>query len=311
MNGILISTWSDGVYELADSTSHAFAGRSVAGLSRSPSGRVLGIVDGHMLVERVTTGEWRDVARSQQSLSCLLCTAGSVFVGTDDAAILKLSSHGELLPLDGFATVAGREDWYAGTAIVAGEEVGPPLGVRSMTVTSDESALLANVHVGGIARSEDQGTSWNPTIEIDYDIHEVSAHPARPSDVIAAAAIGLCISTDAGRNWTIETAGLHASYCSATRYCENTIFVAASEHHFSQRGALYQRTAGGDAALERVSGGLPSWFDGIIDTACIGTLGARIAIADRGGHLYESVNRGWSWSPRAEGLESPSAVLLF
>jgi hypothetical protein len=271
---------------------------------------VLGIVDRHTLVERITAGEWRDVARSQQPLSCVVCAGEDIFVGTDDAAILKLSSAVELEPLDGFAVVEGREHWYAGTAIIDGEEVGPPLGVRSMTVTSDESAMLANVHVGGIARSADNGASWNPTVDIDYDVHEVSAHPARPGDVIAAAAVGLCISTDGGQSWKVDAAGLHATYCSAAKYCEDTIFVAASEHHFARRGALYRRMPGGDASLERVSEGLPNWLDGIVDTACIGSLGSKIAIADRGGHVYESVDCGWSWSLRADRVESPSAVVV-
>jgi hypothetical protein len=179
-----------------------------------------------------------------------------------------------------------------------------------MAVTSDESALLANVHVGGIARSADRGASWSPTIDIDYDVHEVSAHPARPGDVIAAAAVGLCVSTDGGQNWKVDAAGLHATYCSAARHCEGTIFVAASEHHFSCRGALYRRMPVDDASLERVSEGLPNWLDGIVDTGCIGSLGSRIAIADRGGHVYESVDSGWSWSLRADGLQSPSAVVV-
>ena len=306
----LVATWSNGLFELADSANHTFAGRSVGALFRSRSGRILGLVDGHTLVERVTAGEWLDIAKSQRPLSCVVCVGEDVFVGTDDAAILKLSSARELEPLDGFAAVEGRERWYAGTAVINGEEVGPPLGVRSMTVTCDESALLANVHVGGIARSTDNGASWSPTIEIDYDVHEVSAHPARPGDVAAAAAVGLCVSTDGGQSWKVDVDGLHATYCSAARYCQDTIFVAASEHHFSPRGALYRRAPGGDASLERVSEGLPSWLDGIVDTACIGTVGSKIAIADRGGHVYESADCGRSWSLRADGLQSPSAVVV-
>ena len=311
MNRILIATWSDGLFEFADSTSHAFAGRSVGALTRSPSGRVLGIVDQHTLVERVAAGEWRDVAKSQRPLSCVVCAGDDVFLGTDEAAILKLSSAREWQPLDGFADVEGRAHWYAGTAVVDGEEVGPPLGVRSMAVTCDESALLANVHVGGIARSADHGASWTPTIDIDYDVHEVSTHPVRRGHAIAAAAVGLCVSADGGQNWKVDAAGLHATYCSAARYCEDTIFVAASEHHFSRRGALYRRMPVEGACLERVSEGLPNWLDGIVDTACIGSLGSRCAIADRGGHVYESGDCGWSWSLLADGLQSPSAAVVF
>jgi hypothetical protein len=45
-------------------------------------------------------------------------------------------------------------------------------------------------HLGGLAT--DSGLTWRPTIDIDSDVHQVCAHPARPDIVIAAA--GLCIS---------------------------------------------------------------------------------------------------------------------
>lgn len=310
MTRTLIATWNDGLFELGDSISHSLAGRSVGAIIRSRSGRILAIADRHSLVERVANGEWWQLASSERPLACVVCTEDDVFVGTDDAAVLRLSPALELEPLDGLSSVEGRENWYAGTAIIDGEEVGPPLGVRSMSVTANEAALLVNVHVGGIVRSVDHGASWRPTIDIDYDVHEVTAHPARPLDAVAAAAVGLCISADGGERWRVESAGLHATYCSAAQYCGDTVFVAASEHHFSPRGALYRRALDGAGNLERVSGGLPVWLDGIVDTACIGTLESTIVIADRGGHIYESVDCGKNWSLRGDGLKSPSAVIV-
>jgi hypothetical protein len=310
MHCTLIATWNNGLFELSDSINHSFAGRSVGTITRSRSGRILGIVDRYSLVERVEVGDWRELASSRRPLSCVLCTESDVFVGTDDAALLRLSPARELEPLDGFSTVEGREEWYAGTAVIDGQEVGPPLGVRSMSVTSDGAALLVNVHVGGISRSVDHGASWRPTIDIHHDVHEVSGHPARPLDAVAAAAVGLCVSADGGESWRVETAGLHATYCSAARYCQDTVFVAASEHHFSPRGALYRRALDAGESLERVSGGLPKWLDGIVDTACIGTLESTIVIADRGGHVHGSVDCGKTWSLLTDGLESPSAVVV-
>jgi photosystem II stability/assembly factor-like uncharacterized protein len=152
--------------------------------------------------------------------------------------------------------------------------------------------------------------SWSPTIDIDNDIHEVTAHPERPDDVIAAAAVGLCSSSDGGQTWRVDSAGLHATYCSAVQYCGDTVFVAASEHHFSSQGALYRQGRDGGESLERVSGGLPEWLDGIVDTRCIGAFGSTIAIVDSGGHVYESLDGGKHWSLRADGIESASAVVV-
>ena len=60
----------------------------------------------------------------------------------------------------GFDEVPGRDTWYAGSAVINGQVVGPPLGIRSMSATADGSAILANVHVGGIPRSTDGGATW-------------------------------------------------------------------------------------------------------------------------------------------------------
>jgi hypothetical protein len=65
--------------------------------------------------------------------------------------------------------------------------------------------LLAYVHVGGIPRSTDGGATWQPTIDIDNDVHEVRAHPRRPDIVMAATAIGLCTSRDRGLTWEVMT----------------------------------------------------------------------------------------------------------
>ena len=93
--------------------------------------------------------------------------------------------------------------------------------------------LLANVHVGGIPRSTDGGVTWQPTIDIDTDVHEVCAHPIDPEIVIAAAAAGPGISHDGGATWTIEQDGLPASYCSAVAFLGRDLLVAASTDHFA------------------------------------------------------------------------------
>jgi hypothetical protein len=92
-----------------------------------------------------------------------------IYVGTDDARVLRVEAGGRVEQLRSFDTVAGRDKWYAGTALINGQLMGPPLGVRSMTATVD-GALLANVHVGGIPRSVDGGATWAPTIDVDSDV---------------------------------------------------------------------------------------------------------------------------------------------
>jgi hypothetical protein len=170
--------------------------------------------------------------------------------------------------------------------------------------------LLANVHVGGIPRSADGGVTWQPTIDINSDVHEVRAHPSRADIVVAAAAVGLCTSRDAGVTWEVEQEGLHASYCSAVAFTGDDILVAASTDPFAAEGGIYRRRVDGHGPLVALSGGFPTWTDGRADTGCISAKGSAVAIADTGGNLYVSADSAHSWSRHADGLPSPSSVLI-
>jgi len=244
------------------------------------------------------------------NLACCMAVGNVIYVGTDDARVLRVGADGALEPLRGFDAVAGRETWFAGSAIINGERVGPPLGIRSMTASSDGAVLLANVHVGGVPRSTDGGATWQPTIAVESDVHEVRAHPNRPGVVMAAAAIGLCVSRDGGMTWDVEQDGLHASYCSAVAFAGDDVLVSASVDHFAAQGAIYRRRVDGDDSLAAVGEGLPAWTDGIVDTGCIATRGSTVALADRNGNLYVSADTGRSWSLRDSGLPHPSSVLI-
>jgi hypothetical protein len=308
---VLVATWHDGLFAIADGNSvHEQKGRQVRGLTSDREGGAFAVVGGHTLRQRSASGEWRTIAESESDLSCIETVANEIYVGTDDARILRLSAAGHLENIGGFANVPGRDTWYAGAALIDGKLLGPPLGIRSMTATCDGGALLANVHVGGIPRSTDGGATWNPTIGIDEDVHEVRAHVARPDIVIAAAATGLCSSRDGGATWRIERNGLHAHYCSAVAFAGTDILVAASEDHFAARGGLYRRSLDESGPLLPVGGGLPQWLDGIVDTACMATHASTLALADRGGNVYLSKDTGKTWSRIAEGLATPSGVFI-
>jgi photosystem II stability/assembly factor-like uncharacterized protein len=226
--------------------------------------------------------------------------------------MLRLShEEGVLDPLDGFDNVAGRDAWFAGSAIVNGQRLGPPLGIRSLSANSSGKILFANVHVGGIPRSMDGGGTWQPPIDINSDVHEVRAHHADPDIVVAASAIGLCVSRDSGATWRIERDGLHASYCAAVAFSGDDIVVSASTHHFAVQGKLYRRPIKPDGDIVAVEGGLPAWTEGIVDTGCIAANGPSIAVADRAGNLYRSGDSGQTWSCTVSGLPIPSGVLIY
>jgi hypothetical protein len=310
-SSILVATWQNGLFSVTGKTvRQELANQSVRSPVSDKRGGVLAIIGGHSLYRRSSDGEWTVIAKSEFPLSCCVPIGDIVFVGTDDAHILRVEPGGAQQRLTGFDFVAGRDKWFAGSAIIDGKRVGPPLGIRSIAATGDGAVVLANVHVGGIPRSTDAGVTWRPTIDIGTDVHQVCAHPARPDLVIAAAAVGLCISRDAGLTWTIEQRGLHAHHCSAVAFGRNDIFVSASVDPFALQGAVYRRPIDSDDPLQRLGGGMPEWINGKADTNCIATRDSMIALVDWSGHLYVSHDDGTSWSCVCDGLAGPCGVYI-
>jgi hypothetical protein len=308
---VLVATWGDGLFVITgENRHHELAGQPIHALASDGHGGTLAIVSGHALRRRTSNGEWRTLATSEFQLACCAPVADVIYVGTDDARVLRVSVNGNIEQLRSFEAVEGRDNWYAGSAVINGQRVGPPLGIRSIAAMADGRVLLANVHVGGIPRSTDGGASWQPTIDIDTDVHEVCAHQTNPDLVIAAAGIGFGISQDGGATWNVEQDGLHASYCSGVAFLDDDVLVAASTDHFATQGAVYRRPIGAPRPVMPVGGGLPRWIDGIADTRCIATRGSAAAVADRAGNVYVSTDAGSTLLRRADGLPPPSSVVL-
>jgi hypothetical protein len=308
---VLVGTWREGLFVVSGETrDQELVNHSVRSLAADGHGGAFAIVDGHSLYHRAPGGVWSTIATAEFDLACCVTVGDVIYVGTDDARVLRVSAAGEIEQLHGFDEVAGRDQWYAGSAVINGKRVGPPLGIRSITATSDGAVLLANVHVGGIPRSVDGGVTWQPTIDVDSDVHEVRAHPNRPGVVAAAAAVGLCTSSNFGATWEIEQAGLHASHCSAVAFAGDDVLVSAATDPFAPEGAIYRRRLDEHGPLVRVANGLPAWLNGKADTGCIAAHGSAVAFADMGGNLYVSADTGHTWSHRADGIPTPSGVLI-
>jgi hypothetical protein len=309
---ILVATWTDGLFALnGDRRTQEIANQPVRGLAPDGRGGTLAIVGRHSLCRRAPSGKWTTIATSEFELSCCMSVRDAIYIGTDDARMLRMS-HGDgvLDPIHAFDNIAGRDAWFAGSAIVNGQRLGPPLGIRSVATSSNGNILFANVHVGGIPRSSDGGKTWQPTIDINSDVHEVRAHSTDPDIVIAASAVGLCISRDAGATWTIERDGLHASHCYAVAFLGDDILISASTDPFAAQGRIYRRPIMPDGDIVAVEGGLPAWTNGVADTGCIATNGSTVAVVDRAGALYVSADFGLAWSSSNSELPTPSAVLI-
>lgn len=274
-----------GVFRLGEGAGRDLSDRVVTALALR-EGTGWAILDGRELWRQERGGTWEIVAETEgRRATCLLPARVGIFVGTDEGHLLRLRGK-RLEPVESFDHIEGREEWFTPWG-------GPP-ATRSLT-EGPTGTLFANIHVGGVVRSTDGGESWRPTMEIGADVHQVAAHPEDAAIVLAAAAIGLGISTDAGEHWTFRRAGLHATYQRAVAVSGNRVLVSSSQSERGRQAAVYVLDLGKRPRFEKCEVGLPTWFSDNVDTSCLAAQGDDAVIGDPSGSLYLSRDRGESW----------------
>jgi len=297
---LLIGT-SQGLFGLADGEPRpdaSFGTREVSALDVRDGG-VWAVAERHTIARRDPEGAWADIVRSDLELVCVAATSHGLLVGAEEARLLRLGDDGALAPVEAFETIEGREAWFTPWG-------GPP-AVRS--IAQDLAGRLhANVHVGGIPRSVDAGATWEPTIDIDADIHQVVAHPSEPDVALAAGAVGLAVSVDGGAGWRIEREGLHATYARAVAVAGDHVLLTVSDGPRGGRAAIYRTVLEPGSAFERCTVGLPAWFDGNIDSGRLEASGREVAFGTGDGEVYLSDDAGERWTRAATGLPSIRAV---
>jgi photosystem II stability/assembly factor-like uncharacterized protein len=295
---VLVGT-SEGLHALGAREAPELAGREVTALTRD-GGRWWALVDGRHVMRRNGDAEWLEVAALDGPAgTCLAVTPAGLLIGTEGAHLRRLESAG-LAPVDAFDRAAGRQAWYT--------PWGDPPDTRSIAVDT-VGTLFVNVHVGGVVRSADGGRSWQPTLDIETDVHQVLAHPERPGRVLAAAAVGLAASADGGQSWEIETEGLHAHYLRAVAVAGDVVLVTASTGPRGRRAALYRRPLDG-GRFERCRQGLPEWFASNVDTHCLAAGGAVVVFGTEDGAVYASADGGRTFELTVKGLPPVQCVAV-
>ena len=271
------------------------AGRSITAVMRDGP-RLWAIVDGSEIWHAPDT-EWSEIARLEALTATCIAMTDAVLVGTSEARLFRLGDDG-LEPVAAFDRAVGRADWYTPWG-------GPP-ATRSITEWDDD--VFVNVHVGGILHTADGGANWNPTIDIDADVHQVAI---TQDLVLAACAGGLASSTDRGSTWAMRSEGLESAYSRAVVVCGDAVLMSASSGPRGGRAAIYRGDLAG-GAFERSTIGLPEWFDDNIDTYCLDALndGSFAAFGTSDGRLFVSNDGGSRWGEFASGLLSVEHVLV-
>ncbi|MCI0543622.1 MAG: hypothetical protein L0Z49_04130 [Actinobacteria bacterium] len=218
---------------------------------------------------------------------CIQPTPETVWVGADAARLYAV--EGDLVTEDEFLNTApGRDRWYTPWG-------GPP-AVRSMALDADRT-LYVNVHVGGLLRYDDTGLV--PTVDIDSDVHQVTAHPTLRGVVYAATGWGLA-QTHNGHDFTFLTEGLHANYCRAVAVIEDIALVSASTGPDTQRARIYRTSLDGGPLIPTTEG-LPEWFSYNLDTHCLAVRSGSVYVG-MGDTVWASVDLGESWVEAMTGL---------
>jgi hypothetical protein len=289
---LLVGT-TDGIVLLnGGSPELSLQGRSIGALSRA-NGTFWALADGHELLSGNGV-HWEPAAQVEgRAATCVMAARSGVLVGTAGAHLLRLE-RGTLKTVEAFERAADRAEWHTPWG-------GPP-DLRSLCEQGD--SILANVHVGGIQRSDDRGQSWRPTIDIEADVHEVRA-TAMPGLAVAACAIGLAVSADSGASWELRRDGLPVTYARAVAVAGDHVVLTVSSGPGGARSGVYRAPLAG-GAFAACATGLPAGYSQNIDTFCLDALDETVAFGTREGSVFVSRDEGSSWA----GLEHKLARVL-
>jgi hypothetical protein len=273
-------------------------GREVTALALGTDGWWV-LADGREVI-RIRDDEVETIASLEGEVGrCLLPVDGAALVGTANARLVMARS-GLAEFLSPFDDADGRDGWYTPWG-------GPP-DTRSLAAGPD-GAVFANVHVGGVLRAADPHGAWQPTIDVDADVHQVVADPHTVDHVIAATALGLAESSDGGRTWRYSTEGLHAPYARAVALDGDVLFLSASTGPRGGRAAVYRREPGRDV-FDKCEGGLPEWFGQNVDSHRLAAGGGTVVLGTEEGEVFLSEDGGLSWEMAAGTLGSVTSVAI-
>lgn len=203
--------------------------------------------------------------------------------------------------------------------------------VTSLAVDPSNSAfVLVGGDMLGIGRSEDGGKSWtqadaNAGLK-GYEIAEFTFDPAHHNTIWAGGMDGPCKSTDGGRHWAPQRAGLPADgqFLKFIAPIQKVLFDPADANHLLAFGGNKRAFDNGKcqnygAVWESPDGGDHWKLRGRIDPAKTGSEANITSVTWAGKALYASVpnfgvmrsdDGGASWSAANTGLPSKAALSI-
>ena len=250
---------------------------------------------------------------------------GVVYAGTEPGAIFRSTDNGETFSLEQqLWDHPHRKEWGAGFGGQAFHTLLPH--------PTDASSVTAAISTGGVYRTTDGGSSWEPRnkgIRADFlpegqqypefgqCVHKVTRHPSNPDRMYLQNHGGVYRSDDEGGSWQSIADGLSSDFgfpVVVHPHEPDTIYVfpVGGEGRFPPEGKprVWRSRDAGDS-WEPLDKGLPQeFYAGVMrDALCADERDpAGIYFGGRNGTVWGSADAGDSWQDVAANLPDVMVV---
>jgi hypothetical protein len=226
-----------------------------------------------------------------------------LLIGTTPPYIYRVGEEGPAQRIKTFDDLEVRGQWYT--------PWGGPAAVRSMASTT-KGWVYADIHVGSIMRSPDNGRTWEPvTPTLHKDVHEVSTTPASERRVYANTYLAVYVSNNKGDSWEHRSKDLNNRYgrgIAVNPEDPDTILCGVSDGPTggNVHGQLYYTE---DAGINwtHITHGFPDSTKKNIDTFHIAYTEKDVAWVTDENILFMSTDRGKTWETH---WKAPEEILM-
>ena len=242
-----------------------------------------------------------------------------IFLGVEPACLFETRDGGESFePVEGFLRHEHRPKWTPGAGGLCMHTILPD--------PEDADRMLVAFSTGGVYRTDDGGTSWQPRNrgvraeflpdkhpEFGQCVHKVVHHPDRPERLFLQNHWGLYRSDDWGDSWQDIADGVPSDFGFAMAmhpHDPDTVYIVPLESDgfrcTPEAKLRVYRTRDAGGSWEPLASGLPqedayeTVLRDAMDTDASPSAG--VYFGTRSGRLYGSSDGGDSWTAIREGL---------